>query len=139
VSVLLAAYGRACYCAGIRCSSSPTVSPIKFIKVQITNKCSKEIRQPKPLLIVNKKMKIYSSASIEANRVLPAASCHLDLCLSIYSGNSKIGYIPSSAGSSGCNAVSTYLIFNAKDFSPRIVSSILYKRVVSISLSFIRS
>jgi hypothetical protein len=44
-----------------------TISPIKIIKVQITNKSSKEIRQPKPLLIVNKKMRIYSSASIEAS------------------------------------------------------------------------
>jgi hypothetical protein len=42
-------------CAGIHCSSSPTFSPIKFIKVQITNKSSKEIGQPKLLLIVNKK------------------------------------------------------------------------------------
>jgi hypothetical protein len=48
----MAAYGRACCCAGFHCLSSPTVSPIKFIKVQITNKSLKEIREPKPLLIV---------------------------------------------------------------------------------------
>jgi hypothetical protein len=46
-----------------------TVSPIKFIKVQITNKSSKEIHQPKPMPIVKKKIKIYSSASIEANPI----------------------------------------------------------------------
>jgi hypothetical protein len=67
----MAAYGRACCCAGIHCSSSPTFSPIKIFKVQITNKCSKEIPQPKPLLIVNKKMRIYSSVSIEASLMLP--------------------------------------------------------------------
>jgi len=61
---LLAAYGRACCCAGIHCSSSPTVSPIKLFKVQITNKSSKEILLPEPLLIANKMMRIYSSASI---------------------------------------------------------------------------
>jgi hypothetical protein len=73
MSVQMATNGRACCCAGIHCSSSPTVSPIKFIKVQITNKSSKEIGQPKPLLIANKKMRIYSSASIEASPLLPVA------------------------------------------------------------------
>jgi hypothetical protein len=47
-----------------------TVSPIKIIKVQITNKSSKEIGLPKPMLMMNKKMIIYSSASIEANPML---------------------------------------------------------------------
>jgi hypothetical protein len=36
--VSIAAYVRACCCAGIHCLFSPTFSPIKFIKVQITNK-----------------------------------------------------------------------------------------------------
>jgi hypothetical protein len=48
----------------------PNLQPNKFIKVQITNKSSKEIGLPKPVLIVNKKMKIYSSASIAANTML---------------------------------------------------------------------
>jgi len=52
----------------------PNCQPNKFIKVQITNKSRKEIRQPKLLLILNKKMKIYSSASIEAN------PCKLQFC-----------------------------------------------------------
>jgi len=61
---------EACCCAGIQCSSSPDRQPNKIIKVQITNKSWKEIRQPKPLLIVKKKMKIYSSAIIEAGPML---------------------------------------------------------------------
>jgi len=65
--------GRACCCAGIHCSSCPTISPIKFIKVQITNKSWKEILLPKPMLIANKKMRIYSSASIEASPLLYVA------------------------------------------------------------------
>jgi len=47
--------GRACCCAGIHCSSSPIVSRIKLLKVQITNKSSKEIGLPKPMLIVKKR------------------------------------------------------------------------------------
>jgi hypothetical protein len=62
--------------AGIQCSSSPTFSPIKFIKVQITNKSRKEILLPKLMMIVNKKMKIYSSASIEASPMLCVFSRH---------------------------------------------------------------
>jgi len=52
---------------GFIADPAQTVSPIKIIKVQITNKGSKQIRLTEPLLIANKKMRIYSSASIEAN------------------------------------------------------------------------
>jgi hypothetical protein len=41
-----------------------TVSPIKLFKVQITNKSPKEILLQKLLLIANKIMRVYSSASI---------------------------------------------------------------------------
>jgi hypothetical protein len=40
---------------------------LKLFEVQITNKSWKEIRLPKQLLIANKKMRIYSSASIAAS------------------------------------------------------------------------
>jgi hypothetical protein len=49
---------RACCCAEILYRPAHNYSPIKFIKVQITNKSSKEIRHPKLLLIVNKKIRI---------------------------------------------------------------------------------
>jgi len=56
----------------------PVRQPNKIIKVQITNKSSKEIRQPKLLLIENKKMRIYSSASIEASPLLHARALSPD-------------------------------------------------------------
>ena len=67
---IIAGNVRACCCAGNRCSSSPTFSPIKFIKVQITNKSRKEIRLLILQVIAKKKMSIYWSASIEASPLL---------------------------------------------------------------------
>jgi hypothetical protein len=47
--------------------SSPELKPNKITDDEDKNKCSIEFGQPEPLLIANKKMRIYSSASIAAN------------------------------------------------------------------------
>ena len=64
------ATGRACCCAGIHCSSSPELKPNKITDDEDKNKSSIELRLTELLLIANKKMRIYSSASIAANPML---------------------------------------------------------------------
>ena len=53
-------------------TSSPELKPNKIADDEDKNKSSIELRQPKPLLTANKKMKIHSSASIAANPMLCA-------------------------------------------------------------------
>ena len=52
--------------------SSPEQKPNKITDDEDKNKSSIEFGQPEPLLIANKKMRTYSSASIAANPMLPA-------------------------------------------------------------------
>jgi hypothetical protein len=52
--------------------SSPELKPNKVTDDEVKNKSSRELRLPEPLLIANKKMRIYSSASIAANLMLAA-------------------------------------------------------------------
>ena len=47
--------------------SSPELKPNKITDDEVKNKSSIEFRLTEPLLIANKKMRIYSSASIAAN------------------------------------------------------------------------
>ena len=58
-------------------TSSPELKPNRITDVEDKNKSSIEFGQPELLLIENKKMRIYSSASIAANPVLGvrATSC----------------------------------------------------------------
>jgi len=51
-------------------TSSPELKPNKITDDEDKNKSSIEFGQPEPLLIANKKMRIYSSASIAANPML---------------------------------------------------------------------
>jgi len=48
-------------------SSSPELKPNRITDDEDKNKSSIELRLTEPLLIANKKMRIYSSASIAAN------------------------------------------------------------------------
>jgi len=57
--------------------SSPEPLLIEKLKLKLTTKSQIEFRRLELLLIANKKMRIYSSASIAANPMLPAA---LHLC-----------------------------------------------------------
>ena len=50
--------------------SSPELKPNKITDDEVKNKSRIELRLPEPLLIANKKMRIYSSASIAANPML---------------------------------------------------------------------
>jgi hypothetical protein len=63
---------RACCCAGILYRSVHNVSPIEKTKDEDMYKSSIMKVLPKPLLIENKKLRIYSSASIAASPLLPA-------------------------------------------------------------------
>jgi len=54
--------------------SSPELQPNRITDDEVKNKCSIEFRLPKLLLIANKKMRIYSSASIAANPMLCACA-----------------------------------------------------------------
>ena len=47
--------------------SSPELEPNRITDDEVKNKSSIELRLPELLLIANKKMRIYSSASIAAN------------------------------------------------------------------------
>jgi hypothetical protein len=47
---------------------SPVLKPIKITADEVKNKGSIEFGLPEPMLIENKKMSIYSSASIVANQ-----------------------------------------------------------------------
>lgn len=51
-------------------TSSPELKPNKITDDEVKNKSSIEFRRLEPLLIANKKMRIYSSASIAANPLL---------------------------------------------------------------------
>lgn len=53
-------------------TSSPELKPNKITDDEVKNKSSIELRLTELLLIANKKMRIYSSASIAANPMLPA-------------------------------------------------------------------
>ena len=53
-------------------TSSPELKPNKITDDEVKNKSSIELRLTEPLLIANKKMRIYSSASIAANPMLYA-------------------------------------------------------------------
>jgi hypothetical protein len=53
-------------------TSSPELKPNRITDDEVKNKSSIEFGQPELLLIANKKMKIYSSASIAANPMLQA-------------------------------------------------------------------
>jgi hypothetical protein len=53
--------------------SSPELQPNKITDDEVKNKSSTELRLTEPLLIANKKIRIYSSASIAANPMLYAA------------------------------------------------------------------
>jgi len=55
-------------------TSSLKLQPNKITDDEDKNKSSIEFGQPEPLLIANKKMSIYSSASIAANTMLPACA-----------------------------------------------------------------
>jgi hypothetical protein len=57
-------------CAGNLCSSRQELKPNKITNNEDKNKSRIELRLPKPLLMANKKMRIYSSASIAANPML---------------------------------------------------------------------
>jgi len=48
----------------------PGTAPNRITGVEFKNKSSIEFGQPEPLLMANKKMKTYSSASIAANPML---------------------------------------------------------------------
>lgn len=52
--------------------SRPELKPNKITDAEDKYKYSKEFGQPKPLLIANKKIKVYSSTSIEATPMLGA-------------------------------------------------------------------
>lgn len=52
--------------------SSPELKPNKISDDEDNNKRSIELRLTEPLLIADKKLKIYASASIAANPMLPA-------------------------------------------------------------------
>ena len=51
----------------------PNLSPNVELKMKVNNKCSINILQPEQKMTASKKMKINSSASLEANRLLCAA------------------------------------------------------------------
>jgi hypothetical protein len=51
-------------------TSSPELKPNRITDVEVKNKSGIEFRLTEPLLIANKKMRIYSSASIAANPLL---------------------------------------------------------------------
>ena len=53
--------------------SRPELQPNKITDDEVKNKSSIELRLTEPMLIANKKMRIYSSASIAANPMLYAA------------------------------------------------------------------
>jgi hypothetical protein len=53
--------------------SSPELQPNRIPDDEVKNKSSTELRLTEPLLIANKKMRIYSSAGIAANPMLYAA------------------------------------------------------------------
>jgi len=53
-------------------TSSPELKPNKIIDDEVKNKSRIELRMTEPLLITNKKMRIYSLACIAANLVLQA-------------------------------------------------------------------
>jgi len=53
-------------------TSSPELKPNRITDDEVKNKSSIEFRLLEPLLIANKKMRIYSSASIAANPMLAA-------------------------------------------------------------------
>ena len=59
--------------------SSPELKPNKITDDEDKNKSQIELRLPEPLLIANKKMRIYSSASIAANPMLAAGYSVLNL------------------------------------------------------------
>jgi len=52
------------------CSSSPELQPNRITDDEDKNKSLIELHLTEPLLIANKKMRIYSPASIAANRLL---------------------------------------------------------------------
>jgi len=54
--------------------SSQELQPNKITDDEVKNKSSIELRLTEPLLIANKKVRIYSSASIAANPMLPACA-----------------------------------------------------------------
>ena len=51
-------------------TSSPELKPNRITDDEVKNKSIIELRLTEPLLIANKKMRIYSSASIAANPML---------------------------------------------------------------------
>ena len=53
--------------------SSPELQPNRITDDEVKNKSSTELRLTEPLLIANKKMRIYSSAGIAANPMLYTA------------------------------------------------------------------
>jgi hypothetical protein len=54
--------------------SSQEVKPHKITDDEDNNKSPVEFSQPEPLLIANKKMRIYSSASVSSPKVRPFKS-----------------------------------------------------------------
>jgi len=50
--------------------SSPELKPNKITDDEVKNKSSIELRLTEPMLIANRKMRTYSTASIAANQVL---------------------------------------------------------------------
>jgi len=56
------------------CSSSPELKPNKITDDEVKNKSRIELRLTEPLLIANKKLRIYSSASIAANPMLAVSA-----------------------------------------------------------------
>jgi len=78
--------------------SSPELQPNRFTDDEDKNKCSIELRLTVLRPIANKKMSIYSSASIAANPMLPAGIRHVCFYFLIKSASIVVPKPPNRSG-----------------------------------------